>query len=63
MGEVVGLRIGNYDFLSYKNTFGDLLSIFSKQDLKIEVRSLYVTLRSLYVNRAWSNEKLNSSSN
>ena len=31
MGEVVGLRIGNYDFLSYKNTFGDLLSIFSKQ--------------------------------
>lgn len=36
MGEVVGLRIGNYDFLSYKNTFGDLLSIFSKQDLKIE---------------------------
>lgn len=36
MGEVVGLCIGNYDFLSCKNTFGDLLSIFSKEDLTIE---------------------------
>lgn len=36
MGEVIGLRIGNYDFLSYKNTFGDLLSIFCKEDLTIE---------------------------
>lgn len=36
MGEIVGLRIGNYEFLSCKNTFGDLLSIFSKEDLKIE---------------------------
>lgn len=36
MGEIVGLCIGNYEFLSYKNTFGDLLSIFSKEDLTIE---------------------------
>lgn len=36
MGEIVGLRIGNYNFLSCKNTFGDLLSIFSKEDLTIE---------------------------
>lgn len=36
MGEIVGLAIGNYEFLSCKNTFGDLLSIFSKEDLKIE---------------------------
>jgi hypothetical protein len=26
MGEVVSIQIGSYDFLSYKNTFGDLLS-------------------------------------
>lgn len=36
MGEIAGLCIGNYEFLSYKNTFGDLLSIFSKEDLTIE---------------------------
>lgn len=36
MGEIVGLSIGKYEFLSRKNTFGDLLSIFSKDDLKIE---------------------------
>lgn len=36
MGEIVGLAIGNYEFLSCKNTFGDLLSIFSKEDLRIE---------------------------
>lgn len=36
MGEIVGLCIGNYDFLSCKNSFGDLLSIYSKEDLKIE---------------------------
>lgn len=36
MGEIVGLCIGNYEFLSCKNTFGDLLSIYSKEDLKIE---------------------------
>jgi hypothetical protein len=36
MGEIVGLCVGNYDFLSFKNTFGDLLSIFSKENLTIE---------------------------
>lgn len=36
MGEIVGLSIGKYEFLSRKNTFGDLLSIFGKDDLKIE---------------------------
>lgn len=36
MGEIVGLCVGNYDFLSCKNAFGDLLSIFSKDDLTIE---------------------------
>ena len=36
MGEIIGLCIGNYEFLSCKNTFGDLLSIFSKEDLTIE---------------------------
>ena len=36
MGEIVGLVIKNYEFLSCKNTFGDLLSIFSSRDLKIE---------------------------
>ena len=28
MGEIVGLCIGSYEFLSRKNTFGDLLSNF-----------------------------------
>lgn len=36
MGEIVGLCIGSYEFLSRKNTFGDLLSIFSQDDLTIE---------------------------
>lgn len=36
MGEIVGLCIGNYEFLSRKNTFGDLLSIFSEDDLTIK---------------------------
>ena len=36
MGEIVGLCIGSYEFLSHKNTFGDLLSIFSQDDLTIE---------------------------
>lgn len=36
MGEYVGISIGNYDFIQQKNTFGDLLSIFNPQELKIE---------------------------
>ena len=36
MGEYVGLTIGNHDFLSWKNSFGGLLLIFSEEDLKIE---------------------------
>ena len=36
MGEYVGLCIGNYEFLSCKNSFGDLLSIYSPDDLNIE---------------------------
>ena len=36
MGEIVGLCVGNYDFYHLKNTFGDLLSIFSKENLTIE---------------------------
>ena len=36
MGEIVGLCIGSYEFLSRKNTFGDLLSIFSQDDLTME---------------------------
>ena len=36
MGEYVGLTIRNHDYITWKNSFGDLLTIFSKEDLKIE---------------------------
>ncbi len=36
MGEIVGIKIRNYSFLEYKNTFGDLLSLFSPDELIIE---------------------------
>lgn len=36
MGEYVGISIGNYDFIGQKNTFGDLLSLFSPNELTIE---------------------------
>lgn len=36
MGEVVSISIGSYDFLSYKNTFGDLLLPFSMHDLHLD---------------------------
>ena len=36
MGEIVNIRIGSYDFLSYKNTFGDLLLPFSMHDLHLD---------------------------
>lgn len=36
MGEYVGISIGNYDFISQKNTFGDLLALFSPSELKTE---------------------------
>ncbi|MCI9602500.1 MAG: hypothetical protein HFI17_18785 [Lachnospiraceae bacterium] len=36
MGEIVGLCVGNYDFLLSKNTFNDSLSIFNKENLTIE---------------------------
>ncbi|MBE5841957.1 MAG: hypothetical protein E7304_11210 [Butyrivibrio sp.] len=36
MGEYVGISIGNYDFIRQKNTFGDLLSLFSPNELTIE---------------------------
>lgn len=32
MGTIVSIVIGSYDFLSEKNTFGDLLTIFSPED-------------------------------
>ncbi|EMS72779.1 HEPN/Toprim-associated domain-containing protein [Ruminiclostridium cellobioparum] len=32
MGEIVSISIGSYSFLSYKNTFGDLLTIFCPED-------------------------------
>lgn len=35
MGEMVSISIGEYDFMSYKNTFGDLLTIFYEGDLHI----------------------------
>ena len=41
MVEIVGLCIGSYEFLSRKNTFGDLLSIFSQDDLNIEDVIIY----------------------
>lgn len=36
MGTVIGLAIGNYSFISEKNTFGDLLLPFSPASLHIE---------------------------
>ncbi len=36
MGEYVTIKIGNYDFIASKNTFGDLLSIFSPEELILE---------------------------
>lgn len=36
MGTMVSISIGNYDFMSEKNTFGDLLLPFSKESLHIE---------------------------
>ena len=36
MGEFVGISIGEYDFISRKNSFGDLLALFSPAELKIE---------------------------
>lgn len=36
MGEIVSISIGSYDFLSYKNTFGDLLLPFSMHDLHLD---------------------------
>jgi hypothetical protein len=36
MGEIVGIKIGSYDFLSYKNTFGDLLTIYCKEDRSVK---------------------------
>ena len=35
MGQIVSISIKNYDFLSYKNTFGDLLMIYSEDDLYV----------------------------
>lgn len=36
MGTMVSISIGNYNFLSYKNTFGDLLMPYSSSDLICE---------------------------
>lgn len=36
MGEIVGIRIKNFEYISCKNTFGDLLLLFSEDDLKVE---------------------------
>lgn len=35
MGEMVGISIGSYDFISYKNTFSSLLTIFHEGDINI----------------------------
>lgn len=35
MGEVVSIAIGSYDFLSCKNSFGDLLLLFSNDNLRV----------------------------
>ncbi len=37
MGEYVSLRIGGYDYLTCKNSFGDLLLFFTKADRKVSV--------------------------
>ena len=36
MGEYIGISIKNHEYLWCKNSFGDLLTIFSKDDLHIE---------------------------
>lgn len=41
MGTMVSISIGNYDFMSEKNTFGDLLLPFSKESLHIEKREYH----------------------
>lgn len=40
MGEYVSLKIGAYDYLSCKNSFGDLLLFFTEDDLIIDVEML-----------------------
>ncbi len=40
MGEYVSLKIGAYDYLSCKNSFGDLLLFFTEDDLTIDVEML-----------------------
>lgn len=42
MGDMVSIGIGAYDFLSYKNTFGDLLTPFCMADLHIETDTIVV---------------------
>ena len=39
MGSMVSISIGNYDFISEKNTFGDLLTIYSPEDRKVYKKS------------------------
>lgn len=40
MGEYVSLKIGSYDYLSCKNSFGDLLLLFTENDLTIDSQIL-----------------------
>jgi len=40
MGEYASLKIGGYDYLSCKNSFGDLLLLFTEDDLKINAQTL-----------------------
>lgn len=40
MGEYVSIKIGAYDYLSCKNSFGDLLLFFTEDDLIIDVEML-----------------------
>ena len=61
MGEIVGLCIGSYEFLSRKNTFGDLLSIFSQDDLTIEEvfdKELDESITRRYFTTTVNNEKM-----
>lgn len=37
MGEYVSLSIGGYDYLTCKNSFGDLLLFFTEADRKVDV--------------------------
>lgn len=39
MGSMASITIGNYDFISYKNTFGDLLTIYSPEDLRVSEKT------------------------